>query len=156
MAKSTEQVIELVERAFDGVRLGDGIGLWQAQAIDDWWDCEQMIREGRERDEKMDWRKIDVETLNQCSSSPCFLDAEGFRFLIPAYIIAELRTGVDGEIVWLLSKRSDIIMEKFTALNRAQRLAIREFLIHVMDEPDHQDYRDEIEIALETAWADDK
>ena len=64
-------------------------------------------------------------------------------------------TGVDGEIVWLLSKRSDIIMEKFTALNRAQRLAIREFLIHVMDEPDHQDYRDEIEIALETAWADD-
>ncbi len=83
------QLRPAIFEAFDGVILGDGIGLWQAQGIDDRLppeECEKI----REKDEKQDWRKLSVLDLYRCSSSLCFFDAEGMRFHFPQFALLEL------------------------------------------------------------------
>ena len=79
---------ERVSVAFQGVTLGNGIGLRESFGIDSY---RERLQELRESDEKLDWRRISVELLNECYSAPFFFDAEGMRFHLPAYLIAELR-----------------------------------------------------------------
>ena len=81
-----ESLIRLIDEAFDGVVLGDGIGLWEAQGLDDMDDVETCANL-RAKDEKEDWRKITDDDLNACSSSPSFFDAAGFRFHLAAFIL---------------------------------------------------------------------
>lgn len=74
-----QKLIERIQKAFAGVRLGNGVGLWQAQGLDD-YASEEKCAEYRANDEKDDWRRISVNDLCQCNSSLCFFDAEGMRF----------------------------------------------------------------------------
>ena len=48
-----DHIIESIKTAFRDVKLGDGIGLWEAQAIDD-YESEDVQRKKRENDEKDD------------------------------------------------------------------------------------------------------
>ena len=89
MHEDWERVRVLIDRAFHDVRLGGGIGLWEAQAIDDHADVATRQR-NRNRDEKDDWRRISVETLEACDSSLSFFDAAGMRFHLPAFLTAEM------------------------------------------------------------------
>ena len=75
--------------AFAGVQLGDGIGLLEADGIDN-YAADSELAELRHKDEKEDWRRIDVATLNDCYAAPSYLDARGFVFHLPAFLIAEL------------------------------------------------------------------
>lgn len=65
MTAEEERISNLVRKAFEGVRLGDGIGLWQAQGIDD-YESESAIAAYRERDEKEVWSSISSEDLERC------------------------------------------------------------------------------------------
>lgn len=47
-------IIEHITSAFSDTRLGDGIGLWQTRAIDD-YESEEVQQEMRLNDEKEDW-----------------------------------------------------------------------------------------------------
>lgn len=84
-----DDVIAAVSAAFSEVTLGDGVGLWEAQGLDDYASSAEL-KELREKDEKSDWRKISVEDLNQCHAAPSFMDPRGFVFHLPAFLIAEL------------------------------------------------------------------
>ena len=48
------RVAELVHSAFDGVTLGDGVGLFEGQGLDDYADAATRARY-RAKDEKEDW-----------------------------------------------------------------------------------------------------
>jgi hypothetical protein len=68
--------------------MGDKV--MNAQGIDDYYSREATAQ-FRRKDEKDNWQKISSNDLNRCNSSPSFFDAEGFRFHLPAYLIAELQ-----------------------------------------------------------------
>lgn len=84
-----DAVIEQVRHAFANVKLEDGIGLIEAQGLDDYLSGDALA-EFRVCDERDDWQRISVDTLNACESSPCFMDAKGLRFILPALLIASL------------------------------------------------------------------
>src|SRR5688500_17196676 len=86
----SEALCDLIREAFAGVKLGNGIGLQEAQGIDDYADKETCARY-RAGDEKEDWTRIPAEELSRCNSSLSFFDAEGMRFHLPAFLVAELQ-----------------------------------------------------------------
>ena len=84
-----EQLIQDINEAFRGVKLEDGIGLWEGQGLDD-YATNVECRKLREQDEKDDWRKIPVIDLYKCSSSLSFFDAKGMRFHMPIFLLFAL------------------------------------------------------------------
>jgi hypothetical protein len=152
MPLSKEQVIQNIRTAFRGVKLGDGIGLWQAQAIDDYKPVEEQIRQ-RERDEKENWEAISIEDLDQCYSSLSFFDADGMRFHLPAFLIAELQEvlrnpGPVFSIAWL----SDYNEGQFASLSTDQCIAVRDFLELIRDDRNYEADWPHIDMALLDFW----
>ncbi|MCE9603756.1 MAG: hypothetical protein K8U03_02510 [Planctomycetia bacterium] len=88
-ASELDPLVRRIEAAFAGQTLDDGIGLLEAQGLDDYAGASELA-ELRSRDEDADWRRIDSETLNHCYAAPTYLDARGFVFHLPAFLIAEL------------------------------------------------------------------
>src|SRR5438046_507176 len=89
MTLEEARVASLVREAFRGVTLGEGVGLLEGRGIDD-YEVQEVLDAYRSQDEKEDWSKIPVDALNNCYSSLSFFDAEGLRFHLPAYLIADL------------------------------------------------------------------
>jgi hypothetical protein len=154
MDSSKENVIEEIRAAFRGVTLGDGIGLWQAQGIDD-YASEETCAQYRERDEKLDWAKITADDLNRCYSSPSFFDAESMRFHLPAFLVAELNGELGVDPVFHLTQLDDYKKSKLVLLSQAQREAVRQFLLFIRDEPRYAFYRPDVEWALANYWNSD-
>lgn len=146
-----DELIATISEAFRGVTLGDGVGLRQAQGLDDNEDNETCAVY-RERDEKDDWRAISSDDLNGCNSSLSFFDAEGMRFHLPAYMTAELRGEYGFGMSFCLTHLDPHGRTYFTVLSEVQRQAVREFLLILRDDPDYQFDREEIDQALESYW----
>ena len=127
-----DEIIITITSAFDTVVLGNGVGLFQAQAIDDY---KSEIEEQKSRliDEKQDWRLISVADLNKCYSSLSFFDAEGMRFHLPAFLIAELKGEYNFGIEFCLTHISDYRESQFSLLNTEQRASIRELLNYMFN-----------------------
>jgi len=149
--KMADRLITTIAEAFQGVTLGDGVGLQQAQGLDDYED-EETCAAYREGDEKDDWRAISSFDLNRCNSSLSFFDAAGMRFHLPAYMTAELRGEYDFGMSFCLTHLDAHGRTYFTALSEVQRKAVREFLLFLRDDPDYQFDREEIDQALESYW----
>lgn len=81
--------IHQLRNAFRGVPLGDGVGLLEANGLDDYASDSELARL-RQLDEKTNWENLDVEQLNKYYSAPSFFDPKGFHFHLPAFLIAEL------------------------------------------------------------------
>ena len=140
-----------IEKVFADVKLGDGIGLFEAQGLDDYADAETCARY-RASDEKHDWRRIASEALRQCNSSLSFFDAEGMRFHLPRYLIAELRGEYGFGMNFCLSHSYLASPEKFDLLNSQQRIVVRQFLLHKLHDPDDALDRPHIVRALDDYW----
>src|SRR4051812_13019145 len=143
-----DEVIEQVSVAFAGVELGDGIGLLEAQGLDDYASDDER-RELRSQDEKKDWRRISPEVLGRCYSSPSFFDPKGFVFHLPAFLIAELN---DQHPYGFIDRL--ILAEGHPGgwpklLTTLQREAVISALLLVAEHPDYADKRDMINTAVE-------
>ena len=99
----SEAIKEQLVNAFSDVKLGTGIGLWQAQAIDD-RESKHVQKKKRLNDEKNNWKSFSCEELQRCSSSLSFFDSNGMRLHLPAFILAEIEGGVDAGIVFHLTQ----------------------------------------------------
>ena len=150
-SKAAEELCERIRTAFSGVELGDGIGLWEAQGIDD-YDTPEICAELRLKDESKDWSRISDDVLQHCFSSPSFLDAEGFRFYMPAFMISEARGTYGFSFFWSLIHFENLGDTRFTLLDDNQRSVTREFLIFMASDPDDTYSRDDVMYALETYW----
>ena len=143
-----DEIINQITVAFAGVDLGDGIGLLEAQGLDDYASDDER-RELRSRDEKEDWRRISPADLERCYSSPSFFDSKGFVFHLPAFLIAELNDQYSyGFIDRLvnLDRPPDGLPKLLTSL---QREAIISTLLLVAEHPDYADKRGMINTAVE-------
>ena len=128
MTEEGKRVADLIRAAFHGVRLGNGVGLWQGQALDDYADAATEAKY-REKDEKDDWSKISADELNHCYSSPSFFDAEGMRFHLPAFLIADLEGTYRMDVVFHVTDFSFGMASRFALLSGQQRHAVREYLL---------------------------
>lgn len=148
----SEAIRAAIVQAFSGVTLGNGVGLTQAQGIDD-YESDARCAAHREHDEKEDWSRIPVEQLDECNSSLSFFDAEGMRFHLPAYLIADLNGKYPFGMAFPLTQSSDLD-QQFFLLNPEQRAAVRRYLKFIVDEPEYALDRAHIERALETYWSE--
>lgn len=141
---------QAIDRAFADVQLGDGIGLYEAQGIDD-YASEEDCAGYRAKDEKSDWRRIKLEDLNRCNSSLSFFDATGMRFHLPAFMRADLGENVDFDLIYHLALSSQI-EEKQALLNDDQRAVVIEYLKLKLDDDYHSHEWDAIFDALLGYW----
>lgn len=146
-----ERVAESVSSAFQGVALGNGIGLYEAQGIDDSVDPE-FLKACPYKDEKDDWSRIPVPDLNRCYAKLSSFDAEGMRFYLPAYLIADLERKLKKDIINHLAYHEGDAMLQFALLNAAQRGAVRQFLVLRMADPNRKFDRPLIEKSLADYW----
>jgi hypothetical protein len=147
----TQELIDRIKSAFSGVTLEQGIGLFQAQAIDD-YESEEMQKKRRENDEKTDWMKIHHETLQRCHSSLSFFDSEGMRFHLPAFIISNIENKVD-DCIFHLTQDSEYTKSKFIALNEFQKGAVVSYLTWCLSKEDYEFYHEDIKNALKNIWS---
>ncbi len=147
MPLTKEAACEKIRLAFQGVRLGNGIGLFEADGGDEYAD--DVTRKAyRERDEKDDWQRIPLENLR--GEGLCFTDAEGMRFHLPAFMVAAVQHGDSFLPIFMLEK--DSVQDLFVLLSPEQREAVREFLLFVKDDPKRNLDRLQIEHALSGPW----
>jgi len=140
-----------IHEAFAGVTLGNGIGLHEAQTIDDYKDAATRAAE-RAGDEKEDWKTIPVSDLNACYSSLSFFDAEGMRFHLPAYLIAALDGEYLQDLSFQLAFLNDYTIGQFALLSSEQRAAVRAYLLHIVDDEAFDFSRPQIVRALDEYW----
>lgn len=143
-------LIARIRTAFHGVTLGNGVGLMEGQALDDYEDAETCAAI-RAKDEKEDWAKLDPELLHQCQSSLSFFDAEGMRFHLPAFLIQGLLEEIDPPIFTLTGNR---LLYRFTLLSPGQRAVVRDYLRFMIDDPDGSYHKKDLLTAIAGYWAE--
>lgn len=97
MALTKAQLIGKIYKAFEGVALADGVGLWEGQALDDRLENTAEYERLKAKDERRDWQKIPVVNLYKCSSSISFHDAKGMRFHLGLYLLFALDVFLEEE-----------------------------------------------------------
>lgn len=88
---TSAELIEEIKSNFDGVSLGDGIGLFEADAIDN--NASKVATQfARIKDRELwtNWREIPSGVIARSSSALCFADIAGMRFLLPAFMVFAL------------------------------------------------------------------
>jgi len=146
-----DHIIESIKTAFRDVKLGDGIGLWEAQAIDD-YESEDVQRKKRENDEKDDWSLFTPDVLHRCHSSLYFFNANGMRFHLPAFIIESLKGEVD-DPVFHLSQLDDYARSKLTILSDNQRKAVVKYMCWCLESEEFEYDHPVIQRAIDEYWA---
>ena len=148
---AAQAICRVIEEAFTDVTLGDGVGLRQARGLDDYAD-DATLAAYRAEDEKEDWRRIPAEALNHHHSSLSFFDAEGMRFHLPAYLVADLQGLYGFGMAFALTHLSDHGRCQFQLLTPAQRSATRAFLLFVAEDGEYRFYHSDIRRALKEYW----
>src|ERR1700680_2624371 len=83
-------LIAEIMTAFDGVSREDGTTLHEAMAIDDYKsDEEQQAARGFDTEQR--WQDVPDEEILACESALSFLDAKGFRYYLPAFMVSRLK-----------------------------------------------------------------
>lgn len=123
--RRADEVIALIDRAFDGVTLDDGIGLRESDGIDVYAGADELKRL-RALDEKLDWRMIPSDLLNYCHAAPSYLDSAGMLFHIPAFLTSELKGEYQFEFISRLIDGHYSATDFLQRLTTAQREAIAE------------------------------
>lgn len=84
-----EELINEIRTSFKNIKLENGVGIWEAQGLDDYAN-EETILELRKKDERNNWENISYEDLSYCESSLSFFDAKGMRFCLPKFLIFDI------------------------------------------------------------------
>jgi len=87
-----ETLLSEIESAFFEVGLEDGVGLYQAEAIDNYRPEQEIeIAKSKDRGAFRSWKAIPSDLLEKHYSALCFVDSKGLRFLLPAYMTYTLQ-----------------------------------------------------------------
>jgi hypothetical protein len=152
MSEHEQRVMNLIRTSFAGVALGDGVGLWQGQGLDDYADA-RTLAAYRTQDEKQDWSAISIKNLDYCHSSLSFFDSEGMRFHLPAYLVADLEgTLKTADVLFHVVYMANGAESRFEKLSPAQRDAVREFLLLRLADPNYEFVHPMIVTALRDYW----
>jgi len=90
MDPQIEQLIQEIDTAFNDVSREGGVTLHQANAISDFKTIPEQDLAG-EFDCETRWQDVPDEALASGDAALSFLDAKGFRYYLPAFMICALR-----------------------------------------------------------------
>lgn len=130
-----QRIIAEIERAFTDVRRGNGITLHQARALDDYRD-EIEQAQARRKDTDARWQDIPDTRIEKLADTLAFLDPEGFRYYIPAFMIWALRhyetsdsfAGDAAAYIFGVNPLAEDNMDRFRLFTPRQTAAIAHFL----------------------------
>jgi len=151
----TENQIHLISQitsAFKDVKLEEGIGLSEADAIDSYKD-EQFRDQCRSNDEKDHWDAIPSSALNENYTSLSFFDNKSMRFHLPAFMIAEIKGEYRFGMSFALTHLSDHTRSQFILLSKTQREVVRSFIEYLSEQPDYDFEKPMIKAAIENYWS---
>lgn len=152
-SKRLAELRTLISNAFAGVTLGNGVGLCETHALDDYED-QATCAASRACDEKQDWRGLPSKYLTGDRGGLAFFDAEGMRFHLPAFLLAELETGDLSMMAHYLSHLSDHVCWQLSLLSEPQRQAVRAWLhAHLEDTADPSEHLT-IRRSLDGFWSE--
>ena len=147
-----QSAVAAIEKAFIAVKLGDGVGMLEANGRDDYADETELSRL-RELDERNYWQHISSDELNQYYCSFGYCDAEGGRFLLPAYLLCDLRDeyqfGFASELIYNLNRKRQPLPEYPHLLDFQQASALSELFTLLKCHPDFYSLRDRIDLAVQ-------
>ena len=147
-APRLDEVIAQISAAFADTKLGEGIGLFEANGLDD-YESDEELRRLRGLDEKLDWKRISADDLSQCYCSPSFFDRQGFVFHLPAFLIAQLNDEHSYGFIDRLYRTEEHPEGWRTLLTSEQRKAIIATLELIREHPEYQPELDDIDAAVE-------
>ncbi len=147
-APLVDNVVSQITTAFADTKLGDGIGLFEANGLD-FYASKEELQQLRATDEKHDWKRIPPENLAKCYSSPSFFDAQGFVFHLPAFLIAELNDKHPYGFIDRLFRSQEHPEGWRNLLTLNQRVAIISALELIRDHPNYEHGVDDIDAAIE-------
>jgi len=78
--------------AFKGVKLDDGIGYYEAGAMDEYLSpVSEKYKLEKAKDERNDWRNLltEIRDVDFVNDRHCFMDAKGLRFYLPFLMIKQ-------------------------------------------------------------------
>ena len=154
MMSNSQHLIHTIQQAFSGVTLGNGIGLSEGNAMDDYAPAEERAH-CRKQDEQTHWHKIPVELLNQYYVALCYFDPEGMRFHLPAFLIADLQGLFRFDLVYTFIHLDRYKEQQFSLLNAQQKQAVAQYLRWICTDPNCHTTADDttaIEEALLLFW----
>src|SRR4051794_16144118 len=96
MTAERQSLIEEITAAFDGVSREGGISLHEAEQIDCHGIAEERA-EARKVDTDRRWQDVPDQWLEELPAVPHFLDAVGFRYYLPAYMIWAMKRGKESD-----------------------------------------------------------
>ena len=157
-----QELTEEISAAFDGVSREDGVSLHEAMAIDN-HECFESRAQARARDTEARWQDVPDEDIGWSDAVLSFLNAEGFRYYIPAYIVWFLRhtdsddpkfddSNTFSSVVGclgrgdILSAADDFVLDQYKILTPQQSRAIAHFLVFQSER--EEKWREENEEAL--------
>ena len=147
-APQVDAVIAQLSSAFADTTLGDGIGLLEANGLDD-YASDKELRRHRESDEKLDWKRISSADLSRCYCSPTFFDPQGFVFHLPAFLVAELNDKHPYGFIDRLYDADEHPKGWRALLTGEQRDAIITTLKLIREHPNYQHELEDINTSLE-------
>ncbi|GEM47703.1 DUF6714 family protein [Deinococcus cellulosilyticus] len=139
-----------MHHAFEGVVLGDGTGLGEADVIDDYGTAEER-RLARFRDFQGPWWEHPRDRLRMYTSVFCFMDAAGYTYHLAVYLWHALQEDPQqglGDVGWLVFDLLDFARIQQPQMTASQIQMILKFTewIEVL-EPErmqHEDFRAEV------------
>ena len=134
LTEHEEALVERIRRAFAGITVGPHTTLYLSGEAEDDYMVEESRDILRRREIRDDWQSIPPELLLACDCATSYVDAEGMRYLLPAWMLAELRypdcvnTGL--EIALCDNSHdpdlADYNRKKLSLLNDEQRACVRD------------------------------
>ena len=155
-----EELKKIIETAFAGTTLGGGISLEQSKVIDNYGRDTTPEAFGHlpKKEVTGDWRKIPVSRLDEADAL-AHLDAEGFRYYIPALMLRLLENYDRSSMMCIgtlssLYPKTDDDKYLYSRLSELQNSAIALFLKRLPDlvELDAED-KTIVERALRNHWS---
>lgn len=157
-----DSVIREIDAAFSGVRRDDGISLYEAAVIDDHGSVDERMR-ARARDTEECWQDVPAADIECYYYILSFLDADGFHYYLPAYMVWSLRSfettdslSVDHTIYSLARHAEPELaewqMERFSAFTSEQAKAILSFLRYMAQQSRSQVDTDAASAAIADYW----
>jgi hypothetical protein len=115
-----------IEAAFDGVAREGGTTLHEAGAMDDWKSAEEQ-RAARRLDGEARWQDVPDEDISARDSALSFLNAKGFRYYVPAFMLYALRHWAEDSDSVLSSCKYHLLHLPSTSLRQSEpsRIAAR-------------------------------
>jgi len=155
-----DKVLQEVTHAFANVTLENGMSLSQADLEGAYWSDSEFLR-AREFDAELEWGDVQKAKLESMASAFSFLDDEGWRFYLPAYLTLCLKSWDSGypvEVDRLVSNLTPVFegaligdrIRRFDKLTHDQHKAVASFLTFVVQYS--EEFCREAQLAIDTYW----